>query len=67
MMAIIQEDENSNTSRRRVVKSSERIIAIIREMKTTLSSRLYSLTLVLKCHTRSIYYFSHFKNIKICS
>jgi hypothetical protein len=40
-MAIIQEDENSNTSRRRVVESSEWIIPIIRELKTMLSPRLY--------------------------
>jgi hypothetical protein len=39
MMTIIQEDENSNTSRKRVVESSEWII--IRELKTILSPRLY--------------------------
>jgi hypothetical protein len=38
---IIQEDENSNTSRRRVVESSEWIIAIIGELKTILSPCLY--------------------------
>jgi hypothetical protein len=41
MMAIIQEDENSNTSRRRVVNSSDWIIVIIRELRTTHSPRLY--------------------------
>jgi hypothetical protein len=39
MMAIIQQDENSNTSRRRVVESSDWIITIIDELKTILSPR----------------------------
>jgi hypothetical protein len=40
MMGIIQEDENSNTSRRRVVESSNWIIAIIRELKNTFSTTI---------------------------
>jgi hypothetical protein len=48
MVAIIQEDENSNTSRRRVVESSEWIIAIIRELEIILSPRLYQEKTIFK-------------------
>jgi hypothetical protein len=41
MMVIIQEDENCNTRRRRVVESTERIIAIISELKTILFPQLH--------------------------
>jgi hypothetical protein len=37
-MGIIEEDENSSMSRRRVVESFEWIIAIIRELKISFST-----------------------------
>jgi hypothetical protein len=58
MMVIIKEGENCNTFRRRMVESSEWIIAIIGELKTILSPPLYQ---------GIVYYGMRSKNEVLCA